>query len=471
MSSPQYSVVFSAPVAGTVTAGNVGDVLIPDVASGLYIKATTANRGTRRSTGIALSAYTTGGVTDIQQFGQVDTVTAGLGTGAASWVRVSATGSLERATVSGSDDVVGWVETDGTLHAVFGYLTAAIVNGGGGGGTVPTGTGIPHIVGGAQNAAASLIVDADVTAVGVAKLTGLGTGVATFLGTPSGANLGTALTGTLAANKVVQATGTGIPHVVAGALSAASSLIVNADVNAAAAIAVSKLAPSGTAGDVLTTTGGVPVWAAPVGGGGLGANVTSGTSYVSIGPSAAATGALRLANAFSIVWADNVAADAALLNLDVGNQFNVGTTAYGMAIFGSYTQTYATGSHYMYAASAQMVSCDGTTYSTAVPMVGLNSPWGAVDGLVQVAVAASNITLTSAQYNTKIQKFTGAPAAARTITYPLPADDAHSYVKIVWAATTVSGVTATVGVGTNVTVAVGTAGVLLFTPTGVVRIT
>lgn len=200
MSSPQYSVVFSAPVAGTVTAGSVGDVLIPDATSGLYVKATTANRGTRRSTGIALSAYATGGVTDIQQYGQVDTVTAGLGAGSASWVRVSATGSLERAAVSGSDDVVGWVETDGTFHAVFGFLTAAIVNGSGGA-TVPTGTGIPHIVGGAQNAASSLIVDADVTSVGVAKLTGLGANVATFLATPSGANLASALTSALTVAK------------------------------------------------------------------------------------------------------------------------------------------------------------------------------------------------------------------------------------------------------------------------------
>ena len=40
------------------------------------------------------------------------------------------------------------------------------------GGTVPTGTGIPHIVGGVQSAAASLIVDADVSAVGVSKLVG-----------------------------------------------------------------------------------------------------------------------------------------------------------------------------------------------------------------------------------------------------------------------------------------------------------
>lgn len=39
------------------------------------------------------------------------------------------------------------------------------------------------------------------------------------------------------------ATGTGIPHIVAGAQSPAASLIVNADVHASAAIALSKLAP------------------------------------------------------------------------------------------------------------------------------------------------------------------------------------------------------------------------------------
>jgi hypothetical protein len=48
----------------------------------------------------------------------------------------------------------------------------------------------------------------------------------------------------IAASKVVQASGTGIPHVVAGVLQAASSLIVNADVNAAAAIAGSKVVPT-----------------------------------------------------------------------------------------------------------------------------------------------------------------------------------------------------------------------------------
>ncbi len=84
----------------------------------------------------------------------------------------------------------------------------------------PTGTGVPHVVGGVQDAAASLIVNADVHA-----------------------------SAAIAASKVVQATGTGIPHVVSGSLSAASSLIVNADVDAAAAIAGTK---------ILAATSGAP---------------------------------------------------------------------------------------------------------------------------------------------------------------------------------------------------------------------
>lgn len=73
-------------------------------------------------------------------------------------------------------------------------------------------------------------------------------------------------------------TGTGIPHIVAGVQSAASSLIVNADVDAAAAISVSKLA-AGTNTHVLTTVAGVPTWAAPSGGGG---SVPTGTGFYGV---------------------------------------------------------------------------------------------------------------------------------------------------------------------------------------------
>lgn len=60
-------------------------------------------------------------------------------------------------------------------------------------------------------------------------------------------------------------TGTGLTHVVAGVQAAAASLVVNADVDPAAALAVSKLAPAGTNGHVLTTSAGVAAWAAASG--------------------------------------------------------------------------------------------------------------------------------------------------------------------------------------------------------------
>ncbi len=119
--------------------------------------------------------------------------------------------------------VQGGVTKKETLTQVRTVMVPIVLTGGADvSGTLPaasvvqaTGTGIPHVVGGALSAASSLIVNADVDAAAA-----------------------------IAASKVVQATGTGIPHVVAGALAAASSLIVNADVDAAAAIAMTKLAGS-----------------------------------------------------------------------------------------------------------------------------------------------------------------------------------------------------------------------------------
>jgi len=54
-------------------------------------------------------------------------------------------------------------------------------------------------------------------------------------------------------------TGTGIPHIVSGAVQDTASLIVNADVDAAASIAASKLA-AGSSLQVLQTVAGVPTW-------------------------------------------------------------------------------------------------------------------------------------------------------------------------------------------------------------------
>lgn len=131
MTSPAYSISFSVVQSGTASTGSAGDVLLPSADDGLYVLATAANRGTRRSTGIALSSYIAGGVVEIQQEGEVSATISGLGAGAATYVRVSAAGALERAASPDvSDDVVGWCETDGTLHlrcgqTPGGYGTAA----------------------------------------------------------------------------------------------------------------------------------------------------------------------------------------------------------------------------------------------------------------------------------------------------------------------------------------------------------
>ncbi len=124
-----------------------------------------------------------------------------------------------------------------------------------------------------------IVLTADVSGVlpvanGGTGISSMGFGVATFLGTPSGANLGAALTTPLAAAKVVQATGTGIPHVALGVLSAASSLIVDADVtdvglakitglgsNVAAALATFSSANIKTACTDETGSGGALVFA------------------------------------------------------------------------------------------------------------------------------------------------------------------------------------------------------------------
>jgi hypothetical protein len=84
---------------------------------------------------------------------------------------------------------------------------------------------------------------------------------------------------------VAAPTGTGIPHVVSGVQAAAASLIVNADVHASAALAVSKLAPAGTNGHVLTTSAGVAAWAAAAG-----ASLPTGCSTLAAVQNVAAAG-------------------------------------------------------------------------------------------------------------------------------------------------------------------------------------
>lgn len=133
MSSPAISFNYSATVAASVTSGLKGQILIPSTLpqdAGRFVVATTANRGTRRSTCIALENFGAMSTVRVQQVGEIPADVSGLATGAASWVRVSSTGYLERVTTPATgDDVVGRAEADGTVRLLFGVLTDAIANG------------------------------------------------------------------------------------------------------------------------------------------------------------------------------------------------------------------------------------------------------------------------------------------------------------------------------------------------------
>jgi hypothetical protein len=146
-------------------------------------------------------------------------------------------------TPRGTVNFVGFTVTDDPDND-----TVEIEDTGGGGGSTPTGTGFTHITAGVQDAAAKLVVNADVDAAAA-----------------------------IAASKVVQATGTGFPHVTAGTLDAAS---VKVDVTNSAHVTVPA-----TADGVVTSSG--SVLQQPT-------NVKAGANYVSVGPTPAQAGFLRL---------------------------------------------------------------------------------------------------------------------------------------------------------------------------------
>lgn len=124
MPTPSHSIIFWAPPANAQSLVNVGDVLIPSASTpGAWVVATSANRGTRRAEGVAIS-NTSGsgfGAVEIQQAGTLDASIAGLGSGPKALVRVSSAGRLERVQTFGTgDDIVGIAEEDGRVHLMIG---------------------------------------------------------------------------------------------------------------------------------------------------------------------------------------------------------------------------------------------------------------------------------------------------------------------------------------------------------------
>jgi hypothetical protein len=213
------SIVYNAQMSAAAGSIAAGQVVTLDPTTGAYVPATAAARAAAGGivSGVALTAAssTVQGFTLLLDGAEIAPDVSGLGAGAASPVIVGATGYLERkaSPVYGTDAIVGDAYADGTVVLHVGRSQKVPDN-------VPTGTGFPHVTAGVQDAAAKLVENADVAAGAGIAVSKLAAGAA-----------GTVLRG-------------------AGP---AYGAIVNADVDAAAAIDGTKINPNFGAQNISTT--------------------------------------------------------------------------------------------------------------------------------------------------------------------------------------------------------------------------
>lgn len=241
-------------------------------------------------------------------------------------------------------------------------------------------------------------------------------------------------------------TGTGIPHIVGGAQNAAATLIVNADVDPAAAIAASKLAAPGASGNPLVNSssavGAATNWTMGTGlAGGAGSFVSFGTS-----PN---IGEVRLPNGGAIYGLGPGAENGRLIRygssgvyvLEVGEVVNVGEVRLLTSSLGS-------------------VNCVlGSTYilqitSSAILMAAPVTGFGAAsipyrEGTVSVPTSATT-TLTAAQYANPMITLAAGAVAAFTVVLPLSQGAAFDIYNATAFTSTIGGAT-----GATITCAVG----------------
>lgn len=120
MTTPNFTLALVANNVGSGAASR-GKCLVLDSAETSYITSTLAGRGTKKSSGISLGDAPINSAVLMQTVGDCAADVTGLAAGAAGLLRVGDTGLLERiVTPAATDDVVGYVETNGTAHLFFG---------------------------------------------------------------------------------------------------------------------------------------------------------------------------------------------------------------------------------------------------------------------------------------------------------------------------------------------------------------
>lgn len=197
-------------------------------------------------------------------------------------------------------------------------------------------------------------------------------------------------------------TGTGLRKIVSGVESSAAATLVDADVNAAAAIAGSKISPNFGAQNVVTT------------------------GAVSIGATPATVGAVRLAN------------NTIIYSRDSGNTADiqlVGLNASNLALFGvAGTNAQVTGTTIdMQAGGNYALLLNNFSLQSAAPIIGdtrNTAPYGVHGGVAKTVPSDANYTLLATEYCYDwIEMTLTAWTIDRTITVPAPASKAAGYYK------------------------------------------
>lgn len=368
-----------------------------------------------------------------------------------------------------------------TVNGITRYVIEA-----GGGGALPTGTGWGHLTDGEWDPAARAIniASADISgtlppANGGTGITALGTGVATFLATATATtwaalaalaqtltnksidaatNTITGITNSsiasgaaIALSKIVNPTGSGLVKTVSGVIQSASALLVNADVDAAAGISGSKVAPD-FAAQLVQTTGNMKC---------TGYIYTSSSTIPS-------TGNIRLANGNSIVGINGAgSADACICTVSTGDNFYVGHSA-GFANIVYTWIANSTVAYYFAIASSYKLVVEAAAISLGVPIVGYSTPF-TVHGYVVSSQTDANYTVPAAEYVYKTILFSTACTTGRTMTLPAPAAGAANAYYPKLNNTTGQTLTISIGSGTTQTLATNTGAEFRVTSSGVFK--
>lgn len=197
-------------------------------------------------------------------------------------------------------------------------------------------------------------------------------------------------------------TGTGFRHVTVGAEDAAAKLVADADVDATAAIAGTKIAPDFGAQSIVTTGA-----------------VQAGTTP------RAATGVVQLPNGTGLIKTRNAGNTADLVAFEIGpdNQWRAGNGGEpaGYVFHGGGNFGWSRGGAYGF-------YTDTSSFQFGTPRFGLSTPY-ASEGQAVVVLAGANYTLTAAEYSRAFIVFAGTTAVGIVATFPAVASNDGAYAK------------------------------------------